>query len=98
MALLSGKARSEHGSYSRHPRATDGFAGATATHIGKPPATGKEQPEGTTVEQRHRKLGVPGWKGRPDKDAMGGRAKAADFDARSRAGAMLRLSRVMKNR
>lgn len=97
MAPLSGKARSENGSCTTHPWATDDFAGVAATHIGKLPATGKGQPEGTTVE-RHRRHGVPGWKGRPEKDAMGGRGTAADFNARSRAGAMLRLSRVMRNR
>ena len=61
-----------------------------------PAAFEKSREDGKTG--RHRTWNDAGPKARPEKEVLGGRAKAEDFKARSQAGAMLRLSRVMKNR
>ncbi|GAA0567146.1 hypothetical protein GCM10009416_01480 [Craurococcus roseus] len=75
----------------------DGLEGAVATRIGVLPAACKE-PQGGAETGSGRKSNDARPKDWPAKDAARARAKAQGFKARAQAGAMLRLSRVMKNR
>lgn len=75
----------------------DGLAGADATRAGMLPAAYKERRGGAeTGSGRTSNDARP--KDRPEKGATGAQAKAQGFKARAQAGAMLRLSRVMRNR
>lgn len=77
--------------------AIDGLEGSDATRDGMLPAAYKE-PQGGAETGSGRKSNDARPKDRPEKDAAGARAKAQSLKARAQAGAMLRLSRVMKNR
>lgn len=97
MKLLASKARSGKECPAGSGREVDEFAGATAADTSRPFGGSTEHREATTPE-RPWKQDDARPKGRPEKDVMGGRTKAANYEARAQAGAMLRLSRVMRNR
>ena len=97
MAQLSSKARPESDCSTASRRGNSEFTKADATDVSAFPAAFKERPAGGKTGQ-HRKRNEAGPKAWPEKGVMGGRAKAENFKTRAQAGAMLRLSRVMKNR
>lgn len=97
MAPLSSKARRARDLPVVYRLGIDVLEGAVATRVGVLPAACNE-PQGGAETGSGRMSNDARPKDRPEKDAACVRAKAQGFKARAQAGAMLRLSRVMKNR